>query len=341
MSSTISFLSFKNEVKSLFLPSNKVLPWGEDNLQPFQYLDLYYKVPEHTSSIDFITNTVVGEGVNTDKIDYWLIKKLTNDFNLFGGFAIQVIKTRNGGATLSYLDVTKCRYSVDKKHIGYAEEGWDKYKQEYTWYKITDSLDAEGIFLYKNNNSRGLYPTPYYYSSVTSLNTMSYVSEYHNNNASNGFSPSVVINFNNGVPDDATQKKIEKGIEQKFTGEKGQKFILSFNDSPDTKTTIEPLQNDNLDQKFADLQKFLQGQIIIGHKITSGTLIGVKPENTGFSKQEFDESLEVFREIVINGIRKEIEYALSLLTKTKVEFLDANSIVENNTINKEGGVNVQ
>ena len=335
----INFLTFKNEVRMLFNPNggDKMIPWGPDNLLPFEYLKLYNEVPEHTSSIDFITNLILGEGLNTDKIDYWLAKKLVNDFDIFGGFALQVIKTRGGDYIISYVDISKCRYSLDKTKIGYAEEGWDKYKQEYKWYNLTSDMSQEGIFIYKTNTCRELYPKPYYQSTIKSLSTMSYISEYHNNNAANGFAPSVVINMNNGIPDNDTQKAIEKGIKEKFTGERGQKFILSFNETPETKTTIEKLENDNLDQKFETLQKFIQNQIIVGHKITSGTLIGIKPENQGFSKTEFNESLDVFKEVVINGFRKELEYAFSLVLKTPVKFIDKIEPVVPDTTTNAGG----
>lgn len=321
--SIISVLSFaKEKIDYIFNPNEKFHRWGTDNKKPFEYLSLYESVPEHASSIDFITDLVIGEGISTDKLDYWTAKKLIEDYNIFGGFTLQVIKTRGGDSMLSYVDISKCRYSQDKTKLGYAEEGWDKYKQEFKYYPITTNLKEEGIFLYKNNGSRTLYPTPSYKAVVKNLETMMHITDYHNNNASNGFSPSVVINMNNGIPDDDTQRNIEKGIQDKFTGSKGNKFILSFNETQDTKTTIEPLQTDNLDEKFETLQKFIQGQIIIAHRVTSGTLIGVKPENSGFSKTEYTESLEIFKNIVINGIRKEIEYAFSTLLGSEVKFID-------------------
>lgn len=321
--SVLSVISFaKEKISYIFNPNEKFHKWGVDNLLPFEYLKLYETVPEHASSIDFITDLVVGEGLNIEDINYWTLKKLIEDYNIFGGFALQVIKTRGGGSIISYVDISKCRYSQDKKQIGYAEEGWDKFKQEFKYYPITSDLNSEGIFLYKNNSSRELYPKPSYQAVLKSLETMSYISEYHNNNAENGFSPSVVINMNNGIPDVDTQKKIEKGIQDKFTGSKGTKFILSFNETQDTKTTIEPLKTDNLDEKFETLQKFIQNQIIVSHRVTSGTLIGVKPENQGFSRVEYQEALDVFKEITINGIRKELEFVFSKLTGKEIKFMD-------------------
>lgn len=330
--SMISVISFaKEKIDYIFNPNQKFHKWGADNLLPFEYLKLYQTVPEHASSIEFITDLVIGEGLSTDKLSYWTLKKLIEDYNIFGGFALQIIKTRGGDSILSYVDISKCRYSEDKKKIGYAED-WDKYKQDYKFYPISNDLKTEGIFLYKNNSSRSLYPTPSYIAASTSLSTMSYISEYHNNNAENGFTPSVIINMNNGIPDDDVQKKIEKGIKEKFTGSKGNKFILTFNESEATKTTIEHLQSDNLDEKFETLQKFIQNQIIISHRITSGTLIGVKPENQGFSKTEYQEALEIFKEVTINGIRKELEYAFNILLKEDVKFIDkqsATSVINN------------
>lgn len=327
----VSFLSFaKEKIQSyIYNPNQKVINWGSNNLKPFEYLKLYSEIPEHASSIDFITNTVVAEGVTSQKIDYWLIKKLVYDFNIFGSYALQVSKTKGGGFIYTYVDISKCRYSGDKTKIGYSENGWEIYKQEYTFFDNIKTINKEGIYIYKSNNSRELYSTPYYISAITSLDTMSSIISYHNNNASNGFAPSVVINMNNGIPDDETQRLIEKGIKDKFTGEKGQKFIMSFNESKDTAITIEKLDNDNLDQKFETLQKFIQNQIIVSHKITSGTLIGIVPENQGFSKTEYQESLEVFKDIVINGVRKEIEYSLSIILGEEVKFIDKTSITNN------------
>ena len=94
-------------------------------------------------------------------------------------------------------------------------------------------------FTLKNNKSRGLYPRPYYISASTSLQTMKSILDYHQNNADNGFAPNVVINMNNGIPDEEIQKKIEKKIQDKFTGANGNKFILSFNETAETATTIE------------------------------------------------------------------------------------------------------
>lgn len=335
------FLTFAQAVtKYVVNPNEKWLKWGSDNSTPEQILGLYQSVPEHTSAIDFIEANIIGIGINYEKLNYWDTKKIVLDYLLFGGFTLQIIKQRGGDYTLSYVDISKCRLSADEKSIAYSEE-WDKFRPEITWIPITNSVTTEGIYFFKSNKSRDKYPSPYYLSATQSLDTMKSIIDYHNNNAKNGFAPNVVINMNNGIPDDDTQAAIEKGIKQKFAGEKGQKFILSFNESESTKTTIEKLDNDNLDQKFETLQKFIQNQIIISHKITSGQLIGVKPENTGFSKQEYDEALEVFKDITINSFRNELAYALTTLTGVDIVFKDkVIEVVDQSSVSQinDGGI---
>lgn len=335
----VSVLKFVEETMNIsFNPNQKFLRWGSQNELPSQYLELYYTIPEHTSSINFILNNVIIDDYN-DQLDYWMLQKLGLDYLIFGGFAVEIIKQRGGGFKLNYLDISKCRYNPEKTQIGYSED-WNKYKVKVSWKKISTSVLQEGIFIFKNPKSRDLYPTPHYFSAFKSLDTMKTISEYHNNTAKGGFAPTVVINFNDSADvSDETKDKVEEQIKDKFTGSTGQKFILSFNDSKDKAVTIEQLSQDNLDTKFETLQKFIQNQIIISHQITSGQLIGVKPENTGFSKTEYDESLDVFMDNVIEPFIKEMEYGLSMLLNEDVVLIRKEDVETNNDIDTDNDNN--
>ena len=310
-SNRFSFINFVSEIQEyIFNKNQKFIYWGADNKTPNTLLKLYDTVPEHSSAINFILSNIIEEDI--EEMDYWTLQKLALDYILFGGFAVEVVKLRNNQYQYNYKDISLIRLNPDKDKVGFSEN-WTNYKSDVEWFDKVDNLGETGIFLFKNPKTRGYYPSPRYISAFKSLDTMREISSYHNNNAKNGFTPNVVINFNNGEPDEDTKKEIEKKLAEKFTGVNGSKFILSFNESEETKTTIEKLDNDNLDQKFETLQKFLQNQIIVAHQITSAQLIGVTPENQGFSKTEYEEAMEIFEENVIAGYRKEIEYGLSEL----------------------------
>lgn len=316
----ISIINFFTEIpKYIFNKNEKFIKWGANNDTPFKLLGLYDNVPEHSSTINFILSNVIENEI--EQLDYWVLQKLALDYILFGGFALEVTYLRNGKSTYEYLDMSLCRLHPDKKQIGYSEN-WGNYKADITWKPLVTKPGESGIYMFKNPKTRGDYPSPRYISASTSLDTMSEISAYHNNNAKNGFTPNVVINFNNGEPDEDTKKEIEKQLQEKFTGVNGNKFILSFNEDPDHKTTIESLDTGNLDEKFETLQKFLQNQIIVAHQLTSGQLIGIKPESQGFSKTEYAEAMEIFENNIIAGYRREIEYGLTELFGTDIILKD-------------------
>ena len=314
MKDKISIIKFAEEkFKYIFNSNNeKYIKWPEQPL----YLKVYEEVPEHTSAINFILANLIVEGL--EELDYWTLQRLALDYLTYGGFAIEIIKTRGGGYTLNYIDFGKCRLSPTKDKVAYSDN-WEASQIKLRWSDLVDSVDKPGIFYFRSPKSRDTYPKPHYYSALKSLDTMSAISEYHNNSAKGGFVPNVVINFNGGEPDADTKLEIEKKIKEKFTGASGQRFILSFNESEQTKTTIEKLEDDNLDTRFETLQKFIQNQIIISHQITSGQLIGVKAENQGFSQTEFVEALEIFNKIIVSSFRRELEAGISKLLNKDIK----------------------
>lgn len=333
----LSFFSFISDLIGVTKTDNKdIFPWGEGNNEPFKYLKYYNEVPDHSRSIDFTGDCVVGNGVNIDGsiLDYWTLVKIISDYILFGGYAINVKKLVNGNKKYEYIDIANLRYSSKNENKIFYSKSWNGVKTEATEYDLVNEKNEIGIFIFTNIKTRGKYPRPYYLSSLTSVDTLKSIGEYHNNNANNGFAPTVIINVP-GNPTQPVRKKYEESIKTKMTGSKGQKFILSFNENPDSKTTFDKLENDNLDQKFETLQKYLRNAITIGHAIQP-VLIGAVAENQGFSKTEYNEALDIFKEITVKGLRNELTYSLEKLTGIKdVKFIDENVAVEvsNNTNN--------
>lgn len=313
----ISILNFAKEKLLYYFNNNeKYIRWGVNNDEPQTLYSFYDNVVEHSSAINFISNNLIYTDI--ENIDYWTLLKITLDYLIFGGYSVEVVKQRGGGSIIKYKDIAKMRFNPDKTKIGYSEN-WQKYKTDVEWFDITTSNSKSGIFLFFNPKSRGDYPRPYYRSAAINLDTMKAIIDYHNNNANHGFTPSVIININSGEPDETEKARIEKRIEEKFTGTTGKKFLIVYNDNKDDAVTIEKLDSDNLDEKFKDLQQFIQEQIFIAHQITSASLIGKLNQNSGFSKLEYEESMSIFTENVIKPIRRELDYSLSLLLNKEIK----------------------
>jgi hypothetical protein len=305
----MEIINFSKQIVARYFPSNKKFEvWGSDNLLPITLKNYYDSIPEHASCIDFIINSLTNK-LGEDK-NFLIKKRLIFDYYVYGGFAIEITKNRDNTVNHYYIPISKLRYSKDGTEVGYSDN-WEENNSKIKWRTASDGKSA-GIFIYKNTFDVD-YPRATYIPSLVNLDTYKEVMDYHNNSAKNGFTPTVVFSFFDGKPDVATQKQYEKKIADKFTGGNGQKFILLFNNNKDSAPEIKTIETNNLDEKFDNLQKFIQNTIFVSHKITSPQLIGVKAESQGFSKTEFKESLEVFDEIVISPLYKEIEHGFKLI----------------------------
>jgi len=174
--------------------------------------------------------------------------------------------------------------------------------------------------LYIKNYTPGLY----YYSLPDWVAAMQFaisegeISNLHLNNITNGFLPAVMINFNNGVPAPEERETIEDLIQAKFTGtDNAGRFMLSFNDDPLTKPTIDVIQTDNLHEKYQYVADYTQDRILVAHRVTSPLLFGIRTASNGFSSQseEMKTAFSIMQTMTIspfqNLILNALDYALT------------------------------
>ena len=154
----------------------------------------------------------------------------------------------------------------------------------------------------------------YYYAPVDYHGCLQYcsleeeVSNYHINNIKQGLQPSLLINFNNGVPNEETQELIERKIYDKFSGTSNAgKFILAFNESIETKADIDPIHLPDAHAQYQFLSDESREKIMLGHGIVSPILLGIK-DNTGFGNnaEELRTASVLMDNIVIRPFQEEI-----------------------------------
>jgi hypothetical protein len=127
----------------------------------------------------------------------------------------------------------------------------------------------------------------YYYSPVDYQGGLPYaeleeeIANYHINNIQNGLAPSMLINFNNGVPSEEERRQIEMQIAQKFSGSSNSgKFILAFNDNKELAATIDPVQLSDAADQYQFLSTEATQKLMVAHRIVSPMLLGIK-DSTG------------------------------------------------------------
>jgi len=126
------------------------------------------------------------------------------------------------------------------------------------------------------------------------------ISEYLINEVTNGFSPTTIVNFNNGTPTDEQKDEIARKTINKLTGSTGKKVVVSFNEDEAKKTTIDSVPLNDAPEHYQYLSDECRSKILTGHCVTSPLIFGIAT-TTGFSANadELKNSVILFDNMVI------------------------------------------
>ena len=287
------------------------------NLYPQFLIDLYYSSSISAAIINSTAEMIAGEALIIEDEDdrdldariklqnfmnrangneslHEVIKKLAFDFKLQGGFALNIVwsKDRTQIAEIYHLDVSKLRCArpneFGKTPGYYISSDWTNTRQNKPYYvpafNANDRTSANQI-MYSGLYSPDMnsYFTPDYVSCNNWALIDSRVSEFHLNNISNGFAGSFMISFANGVPTAEERMQIEQSLTDKFTSQNNAgKFVLTFSDDKTRTPEVTPISTSDLDKQYLALQELLTSNILSGHRVTSKTLMGIDTAN-GFS----------------------------------------------------------
>lgn len=332
------------------ISENPRLSWveyGDDN-NFFEYLiDRYNGSPTNNAVITGIVDMIYGKGVDAANgadnpagymelkrlIQPEQLKRVVNDFYMLGNAAFQVIYTADKSkiAEVYHMPVETLRAEKcnDEGEI-------EAYYYAYDWSKVRNKSQAERIpaFGYGAAGEKVeiLYIRPYrsgsyYYSPVDYQGGLPYaeleeeIANYHINNIKNGLAPSMIINFNNGIPPQEEQDNIDFAIKQKWSGTNNAgKYILAFNDDSQKAATIEPVTLSEAHLQYEFLSKESTSKILVAHRITSPMLFGIK-DNTGLGNNadEIKNAYNLLDNVVIRPKQEEIAKGIDqLLAYNKV-----------------------
>ncbi len=251
--------------------------------------------------------------VNNKETAHELFVKLSFDLKLQGAYAINVIwsKDKTKIAQLHHVPVEQVRVGVPNEHgvveCYYTSADWSQYrKKEFAPKRISafnmqDRTDGSQL-LYSGLYSPAmeLYHTPDYVASTNWIQVDNLTSDFHLNNITNGFSGSYFINFANGVPTREERVEIERQITRKFAGANNAgKFVLTFSDDNNSKPEIIPIQVSDADKQYTVLNELCIQNIMIGHRVTSPMLLGVKTEGQLGGRNELLQAYELYMNSVV------------------------------------------
>ena len=360
--------------------SKEWVGFGDDN-NYFQYLiDRYNGSATNGAIINAISSMIYGRGLDaTDsarKPDQYammisLFKKETlrraiSDLKLTGQCALQIIysKDKKRIAKVEHLPIEtlraeKCGENDEQVQAYYYHPNWADIKPSEKPLRIPSfglserPKDIEVLYIKPYKAGMFYYSTPDYQGGLQYAELEEEISNYHINNVQNGLAPSMLINMNNGVPNEEAQTMIENKIKNKFSGSSNSgKFILAFNDNKESAADINPVQLSDAHNQYQFLSEESQKKILVSHRVVSPMLLGIK-DNTGLGNNAdelktasilMDNTvIRPFQDLLIDALDRILAFnniALNLYFKTlqPLEFTDYNALKDKETQEEETGV---
>lgn len=315
------------------------ITFGSDNLYPNTLIDLFNKSPKHSAIVTQKAAYLAGDkteiiGQSTEDIakaqEYMksinsyesfdaLKKKITQDIELFDGFAIEIIwnKAKTAISEIYHLPFQNVRCSVDGHYL-YAEDWSDrrvKPEHYYAWNPKT--RESKQVLYYKYYRAgQDIYPLPSYVGALKYIEIDTEISNFHLNSIKTGFSAQTLVQLFKGIPTPDEARKTIKRFKENFTGsDNAGSVIIQFNDPNETPSTVDNLAPSDFDKLFMQLNEQVQQEIFSGHRVTSPMLFGIKTEGQLGGRNELIESYEAFQVGYVEPRQAELDEIMTSVFK--------------------------
>lgn len=310
--------------------------WGRGNNYPNLLLDLYNQSPTHRACINFGVQSILGNGVDLDAMQVdgtqvvpnyaqsWddLIKNVATDYMLYGSYAIQIIKNKDG-KTFSFwhMPLDKVRWSE------YDEDG------QITQYWISndwtatgkfppfaieafdmrdDSLVKQGrpyLYVYRQYSPAMTYYTqPHYQAGIKSIQSEIEYVNYDLKTTVNNFVPSGMLVLNE-VETDEQRQAVINNVTKLFQGsDNANSLMIAFRSNvEEQKPEFIPFtSNSGNINLYASANERTVNRILAAHQIPNASLVGM-PDlvGSGFASeaQKLETAYQLYNKLTGNANR--------------------------------------
>lgn len=311
--------------------------FGADNLYPDFLVELFNKSPKHNAIVSAKASYIAGIGTdvygqNTTDIakaeaklkninayeTYEELKaKIAYDAELFNGFAVEVIwnKAKTAPSEYYHIPFKDVRKGLDGEYI-YCED-WTDAKAPRISYQPYNPITRESKQLYYCQFYRpgeGTYPLPDYVGALKYIEVDTEISNYYLNSIKNGFTAQTHIQLFKGIPTPEEARATARRFKENYQGtDNAGGLIIQYNDPTEKESVISNLQPSDFDKQFDLLNKTVQQEIFVAHKVNSPMLFGVRVEGQLGGRTELIEAYEMFHHAYIEPRQQKIDDVFSYL----------------------------
>lgn len=354
----VNFSNIKRDSYSKKMSSEKkdkqFIRYGEDNQFPDYLIGLYNHSSTHAACVNAVVEGVRGEGLITDDEEIlqranrmgesWteIYNKIALDYKLFGGFALEVIWSRDKTtiAEVYHIDFSYIR-AKKKDNRGncpgyFISNDWKKNFQYSTRINLNDvpylpifdprnkKFEGRQIYVHQPYSpGKEYYPLPDYVGATKVIDLDQEIDNFHINNITNGLTPSLAITTYTNATDDE-REAIERMLREQYAGTNNAGNLIYMDvPAPDVAPTITPIPQNGADTYYTTINDMTVQKILTAHRITSPALLGIK-ENTGLGNNadELNTAYRLFLNTIITPYQQNIlgviEYLLSIKYTDKI-----------------------
>jgi hypothetical protein len=339
-------IKFQSASLPIFSEVLQRYPWvwyGENNLLPQYFIELYDNCSIHKSVITSKVNQIMGDGIvslnnpmasvnliNPKENVSEVMRKCALDYMLFGGYALNVVwsKDRKSIAEIYHIDFSRIRSGKlnddDEIDTYYYSPNWrdlKKYPPEEIAAFNQDNADPSQIFYYKSYMpSMSYYPVPDWSAGQRAIEINVESLNFHMNNLRKGMAPSLWINYVNGIPGEEEQRDIARGLESQYGGtDNAGQAIISFNESKEQSPEIIQIPRNDNDNYYQVLNDDITRNILSAHRVSSAELFGIATAGKLGGGDEITQHSEYFRKMVIQPYQNTILPTFNKLLSLKFE----------------------
>ena len=300
--------------------SKGYVTFGEDNLFPQKMIEFYNKSPKHNAivtqkasyvagdSYELFASDTLSEAKAFDKLrninafeDYESFnQKISQDFELFDGYYIEVIwnRAKTEIAELYHLPFQNVRLGKD---CAYYSEDWSNSREQVVEYPLFNPTTRENkqVYCFKMYRAgQGKYPLPSYIGALKYIEIDIEISNYYLSNIKNGFFAQTVIQMFKGQPTPEEMRIAKRRFKKNYQGAEAEEsggLIIMYNEQNEKPAEITNLQPSDFDKQFQQLNDQVQEEIFVGHRVSIPVIFGISTPGALGQRNEIIEGYELFQ----------------------------------------------
>lgn len=318
--------------------------WGIDNMEIERWYDYADFSPIHSACIRSKVDNGVGRGFTNDyKINNKqklndVSKQIFWEFIVGGNLFLEIVWKLDRSQGISGIHIIPSKYMRAAKpddgelytNKWFYCHDWANWKKagiiEFHEFDPKNYTDRQVIHIKQYQPGYVFYGVPDYLSSMLDIRLSRAISEFNLANISNGASPSLWIHFPQEQPDSQNdQENILQRLEERYRGSHNAGRIVVSYGGESGKPEITQITPTMQTGGYAEIFGLVRENILSGHKIVDGSIIGL-PNPQGFSSSA--EQLETTYKLFMNTTVKPLQEFLIRELEPVVQLMYPNEEVK-------------